>query len=87
MVRENLFGRPVSRAYTRVSLRCSLLSLARAVLRIVGARHGSSQHGRSPAVAAGGLVPSQTYKDLEECADDTAVVPNRCYLGRSPWTN
>ena len=64
-------GRPEG-LWPRRSLRCSLLSLARAVLRILAARQGSSQQGRSPAVAAGGLVPSQTYEDLVECADDTA---------------
>ena len=73
MARGKTFGRPPPHAYTRVSLHCSLLSLARAVLRIVSARQGSSQYGRSPALAARGLVPSQTYKDLVECADDTAV--------------
>ena len=71
--REKSFGRPLSHTYTSASLRCSLLSLARALWRIVGARQGSSQHGRPPAVAAGGLVPSQTYKDLVACADNTAV--------------
>ena len=25
-------------------------------------------------MAAGGLVPSQTYKDLAACADNTAVI-------------
>ena len=54
-------------------MRGSLLSLTRALWRIVGARQGSSQHGRPPAVTAGGLVPSQTYKDLAACADNTAV--------------
>ena len=83
MAREENFGRPPRHAYTRASLRCSVLSLARAVLRIVGARQGSSQHGRSPAVAAGDLVPSQTYKDLVECAHDTvdtAVVIHTRYI-------
>ena len=39
-------------------MRGSLLSLTRALWRIAGARQGPSQHGRPPAVAAGGLVPS-----------------------------
>ena len=55
-------------------MRGSLLSLTRALWRIVGARQGSSQHGRPPAVTAGGLVPSQTYKDLAARADNTAVL-------------
>ena len=57
-------------------MRGSLLSLTRALWRIVGARQGSSQHGRPPAVTAGGLVPSQTYKDLAARADNTAVLDN-----------
>ena len=57
-------------------MRGSLLSLTRALWRIVGARQGSSQHGRPPAVTAGGLVPSQTYKDLAARADNTAVYSN-----------
>ena len=61
-------------AYTGVSLRCSLLSLARVLWRIEGARQTSSQHGRSPIVAAGGLVPSPNYKDQVAYADNTAVV-------------
>ena len=69
-------GCPNPHAYTRVSLRCSLLSLARAILRIVGARQGSSQHGKPSAVADGGLVPSQFYKDIVECSDDTADSPD-----------
>ena len=46
--------------YFRASLRCGLLSLARALWRIVGALQGSSQQGRPPAVADGGLVGSPT---------------------------
>ena len=74
---EKKIGRPPPEAYTRVNLGCNVLSLARALLRMVGARQGSSQHGRSMAVAAGGLVSSQTYKDLVECADDTAETKTR----------
>ena len=36
----------------------------------MGARQGSSQQGRPPT--DGGLVPSQTSKDLAACADNTA---------------
>ena len=32
-------------------------------------------------MAAGGLVPSQTYKDLAACADNTAVL----YLSGDGW--
>ena len=37
--------------------------------------------GRVPPTD-GGLVPSQTYKDLVECADDTTVVLT--WLGSDP---
>ena len=77
VAREEKKGRPLPEAYTWVNLGCNFLSLARAVLRMVGARQGSSLHGRSTAVAAGGLVSSQTYKDLVECADDTAENKNQ----------